>query len=75
MKITTFLVDVGGVLVRTKSTSARKPWEKKLGLKPRQLTREISKIQPAKEATVGLVTAEKIWQNVSEKYSIHDKRS
>ncbi len=71
MKITTILLDVGGVLARTKSTSARKPWEKKLHLLPRQLTREISKIQPAKEATVGLVTAEKIWQNVAEKYSIN----
>lgn len=71
MKITTFLIDVGGVLARTKNIAARKHWEKKLSLLPRQLTREISKIQPAKEATVGLVTAEKIWQNVAEKYSIN----
>ncbi len=71
MKISTFLIDVGGVLARTKNTAARKRWEKKLNLPPRQLTREISKIQPAKEATVGLITADEIWKSVAEKYSIN----
>lgn len=72
MKITTIFIDVGGVLVRTKNTNARKVWEKKLNLKPRTLTRQIYKIQPAVEATIGQVTAEKIWQNVAEKYSLNN---
>jgi len=72
MKIKTFFIDVGGVLVRTESTSARRAWEQKLHLLPRQLTKEISKIQPAKEATVGLVSAAKIWQNVAKKYSLNN---
>lgn len=75
MKIKTIFVDIGGVLVRTKNTNARKIWEKKLGLKPRQLTHEIYKVQPAAEATVGLVTADKIWQNIAHKYSLNDSES
>ncbi|HVF69444.1 MAG TPA: HAD family phosphatase [Xanthomonadales bacterium] len=71
MKIKIILTDVGGVLVRTESIRARKHWEQKLHMKSGQLTREISKIQPAKEATVGLVSAEEIWHNVAEKYSIN----
>ncbi|HUQ85841.1 MAG TPA: HAD-IA family hydrolase [Candidatus Limnocylindrales bacterium] len=70
MKIKVILTDVGGVLVRTENTLLRRAWEDKLDLKPRTLTREIQKIQPAKEATIGLVSAENIWQNISQKYSL-----
>lgn len=73
MNIKTLFIDVGGVLVRTESTSKRREWEKRLHLKPRQLTREVYKIQPATEATTGLVTADKIWQNVGEKFSLQNK--
>lgn len=71
MHINTVFIDVGGVLVRTENTKRRRDWEQKLHLKSRQLTKEIAKIQPAKEATIGLVTAEKIWQNVAKKYSLN----
>jgi HAD superfamily hydrolase (TIGR01549 family) len=70
MNIKTFFIDVGGVLVSTQSTEARRIWEEKLHLKPRQLTKELQKIQPAKEATIGLVTTETIWNNVAKKYSL-----
>ncbi len=68
--IKTIFIDVGGVLVRTENTDARKGWEKKLHLKSGQLTRELYKIQPAKDATVGKVTADAIWKNVAEKFSL-----
>jgi HAD superfamily hydrolase (TIGR01549 family) len=70
MNIKIFFIDVGGVLVNTQSTKKRRIWEEKLHLKPRQLTKELQKIQPAKEATIGLVTTESIWNNVAKKYSL-----
>lgn len=74
MLIKTFFIDVGGVLVRTYDTSKRRDWEKKLGLKPRQLTHEIYKIEPAAAATVGLVTSEKIWLDIAEKFSLSKEK-
>lgn len=70
IKYQTFFIDVGGVLIRTENTIARKRWEKKLHLKPRQLTHELYKIQPAAGATIGQVSADTIWKNVAEKFSL-----
>jgi len=73
MKIKTIFIDVGGVLVRTESTKSRRIWEQKLHIQPLQLTKEIYKIEPAASATIGLISAEKIWQNVGEKFSLESQ--
>ncbi len=69
-KITAIILDVGGVLIQTKDTTARKAWEEKLHLIPGQLTKEVFEMQPGELATIGKVTDDTIWENIKEKFAL-----
>ncbi len=73
MHIKTILTDVGGVLVQTRETSKRAPWEKKLHLDHGHLAKEIYGTTLAKRATIGLATAQQLWQHFKEKFDLTEE--
>lgn len=72
MHIKAILTDVGGVLVKTVDASKRTLWEEKLQLSHGQLAKEVWNDE-ARGATVGLTSADQLWQTIREKFSLTDK--
>ena len=64
MTIRVVLSDFGGVLVRTEDNSFRISWEKKLGLRPGELSRLVFDNELAALATVGQASEDKVWEYV-----------
>ena len=73
MKIKGIIVDVGGVLVREVDKSARKPWQTKLHLTHRELTREVYRTGKGSLATIGKVNPEEIWLDIKKKFNLTEK--
>jgi epoxide hydrolase-like predicted phosphatase len=72
MEIKAILSDVGGVLVRTRDTSGRHAWEKRLGLSQGQLRQEVFSKDHGNLATLGFIKEDDIWNDLQKKYSLTD---
>lgn len=63
-------MDIGGVLLRTENPSGRRALEKKYALQPGSVDALVFNSKTSVESTIGLVSPEKIWQNIAELLSI-----
>ncbi|MCL4560236.1 MAG: HAD family phosphatase [Chloroflexi bacterium] len=70
MAIKAFIIDFGGVLVRTRDYSGRDRWETQLGIPKGELSRAVFDSKQAVLATVGKASEEAIWQNVGDSYKL-----
>ncbi len=60
------LFDFGGVLVRTADQESRRNWERKLGLESGQLSKLVFESEAARQATLGILPVNVIWENIAE---------
>lgn len=66
------IFDMGGVLVRTVDPSKRATWEAKLGLAPGDAERIVLNSAKGKQAQLGGLTTEELWQWVQGEFGFDD---
>jgi putative hydrolase of the HAD superfamily len=64
------IFDFGGVLVRTENFAGREKWEKILGLKKSELSREVFDSDAAVQASIGRVPEQAIWDRIGRVYQL-----
>jgi HAD superfamily hydrolase (TIGR01509 family) len=62
---------VGGVLVRVHDSSGRSGWERRLGLAPGELAREVLAFPAMRRATLGLCAEADAWMELACLYRLH----
>jgi len=70
--IKAIIFDMGGVLVRTVDPSKRAAWEERLGLAPGEAERIVLNSVMGKQAQMGAITTDALWQWVQGEFGFDD---
>lgn len=73
MSIKAVIFDFGGVLVRTEDDSARKEWEKRLGIPKGHLSSAVFDSETSLLASIGEVPAEQVWTDFAREHGMSDE--
>jgi len=64
------IFDIGGVLVRTEDQAPRRKWERRFGMKDRELADLVFNSPASRRASVGRATSTEVWAEVKQKLSL-----
>ena len=64
------VLDIGGVIIRTKNPESRKQLEEKFNLLPGSVHDLVFNSATAQSATIGQINSSQIWKNISNKLSL-----